>query len=1080
MKNFSSLIAVAVSGLLLSACGGGSSDEGARALDTNTPPTIAQMEGPNFTADVKRMRELRHEKWQEGDAVAPTVIPAEKLGVDPMAGRSKALAVGDPGDQKVMGETSPVAPPLAAIPANAATQGAFGQVYNWPLIPIHMAMMPDGRLMSFGTTALGRQTGFTIYDIYDPAQGLFNGHLTLPNNTGVDQFCSSQVFLASSNEMLTIGGDVYSEAATSSINTGTNATALFKGTTNTLTKGNNMNLPRWYASGITLRNGETFIMGGLGGEAYPEIRGTNGTFRPLTGADTSRLDYWYPRIFEKEDGRVFGYDSYGNYYMVNVAGTGSLQIINQWDYTRFGETGSAVQYRPGKILQLAGYSTSASIIDFSGATPTFTATTNSPLRRQTGTASLLPNGNVIYTGGSTNYNELATAHRSVDIWNPTTGQWTRGASGTQSRLYHSINMLMPDGTVLIGGGGAWGPESNTNVEFYYPPYLFNGAQMAVRPTVTAAPTNVAIGGTFQLTVNDPTSPIARVTMIKSGSVTHDMNLEQNFNELTFTRAGNVLTVTAPTVALNAPPGYYMVFAINAAGVPAQARMVRIDVAGTVVTPPPPPPPPVATVPGAPTTLAGGYTYGTGVRLNWAASAGTVTSVSVERRTGAGGAWAVLAVLGNVTTYTDPIATQATYNYRVRSANSAGYSVYSNIAAVSVTAPPTQTLPAPSGLSGYTCGAGCWSTDTGVRFNWTPVTGATTHVVQRAEGAGTFATVATLGAGVGIYIDKNVTSGVTYFYRVQALNATATSAISTLTYGVTSNITLGGGQPQITPPNSNPAVTGGAVVGNIALSGSTSTPSTGAALVGYEWALTSVGTTGATFVGAINGVNATVNTTAAGTFIASLKITDSAGQVHTDTVSVTVTAPAQGGTFSIVSQEQTRYLVMNWWRANPATEGDFRDPGKVGGMCTGPGTTGGDCYLGARKTFRPQAFNIATAPATVAGLIMMDVPQFDNGVYSYAHYKLPVELIKNGCSFSVRHVRTKTNLEFGLNPPGLEILPHQFNMTQALCDSYPAGAMTQAWLNALNTQLTTYLGAPVAYNPIAYPYNDPRTHTDPTN
>ena len=350
------LIAV-LSLAMLTACGGGedaATQARVAAIDTNTPPTIAQLEGPNFASDMRRAREARHEKWQNGDAVEPTIIPAEKLGVDPSEGRARALAVGDPGDQKVMGETSPVAPSLATIPATAATQGAFGQVYSWPLVPIHMAMMPDGRLMSFGTTALGRQTGFTIYDIYDPSRGLFNGHMTLPNNTGVDIFCSQQLFLASSNQMLTIGGDVYSVPATSSINSGNNSTTLFTGTNNTLVKGNNMNLPRWYASGITLTNGETFIMGGLGGEAYPEIRSTTGTFRALTGANTIRLDYWYPRIFEVADGRIFGFDSYGNYFFVNPTGVGSLQIVNQWDYLRFGETGSAVMYRPGQILQLGG------------------------------------------------------------------------------------------------------------------------------------------------------------------------------------------------------------------------------------------------------------------------------------------------------------------------------------------------------------------------------------------------------------------------------------------------------------------------------------------------------------------------------------------------------------------------------------------------------------------------------------------------------------------------------------------------------------------------------------------------------
>jgi hypothetical protein len=206
----------------------------------------------------------------------------------------------------------------------------------------------------------------------------------------------------------------------------------------------------------------------------------------------------------------------------------------------------------------------------------------------------------------------------------------------------------------------------------------------------------------------------------------------------------------------------------------------------------------------------------------------------------------------------------------------------------------------------------------------------------------------------------------------------------------------------------------------------------------------------------------------------LTITDSTSATSTAAATITVEAAQTGGTFGLVSQEQTKFLVLNWWRGDPAVEGNFRQPG----ICTGI-QPAGNCTLGERKTFRPQAFNIASSPAAVAGLIMMDAPQFENGVMSYEHYRLPVEFIKTACTFKIRHVRTHGSLEFPLNPPGLEILDHTFTLTQTLCDTYPTGAMTQAWLNTLNTALTAYLGPKVTYNPIAYPYNDPRTGKDPS-
>ena len=66
-----------------------------------------------------------------------------------------------------------------------------------------------------------------------------------------------------------------------------------------------------------------------------------------------------------------------------------------------------------------------------------------------------------------------------------------------------------------------------------------------------------------------------MTLIKTGSVTHSFNMEQRFLELSFTVSDNVLNVKAPANANLAPPGRYMLFVINAQGVPSVARLVSI-------------------------------------------------------------------------------------------------------------------------------------------------------------------------------------------------------------------------------------------------------------------------------------------------------------------------------------------------------------------------------------------------------------------------------------------------------------------------------------------------------------------------
>ena len=52
-------------------------------------------------------------------------------------------------------------------------------------------------------------------------------------------------------------------------------------------------------------------------------------------------------------------------------------------------------------------------------------------------------------------------------------------------------------------------------------------------------------------------------------------MDQRINFPAFSVSGNSLRVTAPPRA-EAPPGYYMLFIINANGVPSVARIIRIS------------------------------------------------------------------------------------------------------------------------------------------------------------------------------------------------------------------------------------------------------------------------------------------------------------------------------------------------------------------------------------------------------------------------------------------------------------------------------------------------------------------------
>ncbi len=462
------------------------------------------------------------------------------------------------------------------VPAAANnTVGAWSNVNPWPLIAVHAVLMPDGRVLSYGTTATGQQTGVFIYDVWDPSAGLNAGHLTIDNTTGTDLFCSSQVVVPQGNQVFIAGGDNWTGAGTT--NTGNNNSNTFNYNSNTLTRNNDMNRARWYSSSIALPNGEIYIQGGSGGTDRPEIRDTGGAFRLLTGADTSGLDFMFPRNFVAPDGRVFGFDSAGRMYYVNTSGAGSVTSAGQFSGPT-GSDSSAAMYRPGKILQFGGNSNSARVIDITGGAPNVMNTQSLSSRRRLVTATVLADGRVLATGGSDVWNEMTGVNYNAEIWNPTTEQWLVGPPEARARLYHSTAVLMPDASVLVAGGGAPGPQNNTNMEIYYPSYLYNAAGgFATRPVIDEAPSTIDIGETFVVDMVG-TGAISRVALIKTASVSHSWNTEQRFIELTFQQNADLLTIQAPTHAADAPPGFYLLFALNSAGTPSIAKIAKIGVA----------------------------------------------------------------------------------------------------------------------------------------------------------------------------------------------------------------------------------------------------------------------------------------------------------------------------------------------------------------------------------------------------------------------------------------------------------------------------------------------------------------------
>jgi hypothetical protein len=366
------------------------------------------------------------------------------------------------------------------------------------------------------------------------------------------------------------------------------------------------------------------------------------------------------------NGRVFLSGPSQSTRYLNTAGGGSWSLVAGSSYG-YRDFGSSVLYDDGKVLIAGGGdppTNTAEVIDLNAAAPAWRPVPPMANRRRQMNATLLPDGTVLVTGGSSapGFDTATGAVLAAELWNPLTETWTTVASFTKYRGYHSFALLLPDGRVLSGGG-----DGNLDAELYQPGYLFKGA----RPTITTAPATITYDGSFFVETPDA-GQIGRVTLVRLSSVTHSFNMDQRINRLAFSAAAGGLNVTAPTSANLSPPGYYMLFILNGSGVPSVARIVR------VAAPPPAPP--------APSNLTATARSASRIDLAWTDGSANEDGFRIERCRGgmltcADGDFAQIAQVGpNVRSYIDASLGAITpYTYRVRAFNPSGNSPYSNTA-----------------------------------------------------------------------------------------------------------------------------------------------------------------------------------------------------------------------------------------------------------------------------------------------------------------------------------------------------------------------------------------------------------------
>ncbi|MEW2632308.1 galactose oxidase-like domain-containing protein [Streptomyces sp. NPDC048389] len=484
---------------------------------------------------------------------------------------------------------------------------------RWDVLPVqnpvrsmHSVVMHNGKVLviagSGNDPALFEAGSFTSA-VYDPAAGTFR---TIP--TPVDMFCAGHVQLQDGKILIMSGNKGYPSADGTIGYQGLKDSFVFDPETETYTRTNDMNGGHWYPSATILGNGDVISFGGLkedstGNVTAEKFSAAQNKWLPMNEVNQT-WSYWglYPSMILMQDGRLFysGSHVFGNgtsgsgasiydYEANTITDVPGLQAKDERDES------ASVLLPPAqdqRVLTIGGGNNETNpvanrytdIIDLKEPNPAYV---HGPLlpqgevdqgqgrRPQTGaegkmyvSAVLLPDGRVFETGGA--LHDRADPVYEASFFDPVTNTYEAGlATDPVPRGYHSSSFLLPDGRVMSVGDNPGNGTYNHNVSVYTPPYLLKGPRPQITSVIDGEWT---YGDTQRITVD---RPIVKAELIRPAAVTHSSDPNQRFVDLPMTVDGNNVDLNVTSNPNLAPPGWYMLFAVDANGVPSVAEWVHL-------------------------------------------------------------------------------------------------------------------------------------------------------------------------------------------------------------------------------------------------------------------------------------------------------------------------------------------------------------------------------------------------------------------------------------------------------------------------------------------------------------------------
>lgn len=372
-----------------------------------------------------------------------------------------------------------------------------------------------------------------------------------------------------------------------------------------------MSVGRWYPSVVTGEDGRQLIMSGqveLGWgwptpivERFPAKNvpvQKDPAQVPLASVDRFGADAPYstdyPHLFSLNDGKIYGF---------------GRTAAEQWKFDPKLETrtdlparpdamqrnyGSAVALPggfngPDSVLQLGGNRDNPNTYLFAGGK--WSMEKPRAFGRTQDDTLILPDGSLFTVNGAYDIRNYGNGdynpngdlkYRQVEM-RDAQGNWKLGPVQRLPRGYHSNAVILPDGRIMVTGDELQQIANNTDItsgmngtiEIYEPWYLQTGS----RPALDAAPTaGIRYNRSFTVSTSTP-DKVTRAVLLSPITSTHSVDTSQRHVEVQITgRNGNQLTLQTPPLAARRP-GYYMLFLLDAAGVPSVAKWVKLEAGG---------------------------------------------------------------------------------------------------------------------------------------------------------------------------------------------------------------------------------------------------------------------------------------------------------------------------------------------------------------------------------------------------------------------------------------------------------------------------------------------------------------------